>query len=167
MIAKMVEYSSSGSNFQQVFEEAVSLMPSYIVGGIKPVAIDVDLAYSLLSTEGSVYKSFKDSSTLSYNIDNLIDLHLAELAGLPDMQAAKEPKVLNQQLQSGKNLKRNIVSSGPKTKSEENEMAKIKAKIREFNTTIPSIIGDFPNDFDKWKMKIILVILCRILVKNH
>jgi len=141
MLAKMVEYSSSGSNFQQVFEEAVSLMPSYIVGGIKPVAIDIDLAYSLLSTEGSVYKSFKDSSTLSHNIDNLIEAHLAELSGFPDMQSNKEPMVLNQQLQSGKNLKRKIESTGPKIKSQENNMAKIKEKIREFNTTIPSIVA--------------------------
>ena len=141
MLAKMVEYSSSGSNFQQVFEEAVSLMPSYIIGGVKPVAIDVETAYKLLSSEGSVYKSFKDTSTLGYNIDNLIYANLTDLSGLPDMSSSKAPSVLNSQLQSGKNTNRTIASSGPKTKSQASEMAKIKARIREFNTTIPSIVA--------------------------
>ena len=143
MIAKMVEYSSSSSNFQQVFEEAISLMPSYIIGGIKPVAITVDVAYDLLSTKGSVYKSFKDSSTLSYNIDSLIDTYLDKLEGLPDMNSSTEPMVLNKQLSSGKNTKREIVAKSalPTTKSKEAELAKIKAKIREFNTTIPSIVA--------------------------
>jgi len=143
MIAKMVEYSSSSSNFQQVFEEAISLMPSYIIGGIKPVAITVDVAYDLLSTKGSVYKSFKDSSTLSYDIDRLIDTYLDELEGLPDMNSSTEPMVLNRQLTSGKNTKREIVAKSAllTTKSREAEIAKIKAKIREFNTTIPSIVA--------------------------
>lgn len=141
MLAKMVEYSSSGSNFQQVFEEAVSLMPSYIVGGIKPVQITVEMAYKLLSTEGSVYKSFKDNTTLGYNIDTLIQMHLAELESLPDMSSSKEPRVLNSQLDSGKNMKKTIVATGPKNKAQQNEIAKLKAKIREFNTTIPSIVA--------------------------
>ncbi len=142
MLAKMVEYSSGASNFQQVFEEAVSLMPSYIVGGIKPVAIDVETAYGLLSSEGSVYKSFKDSSTLGYQIDDLIEANLELLNGLPDMASGKEPKVLNSQLASGKNTKRKIVGGKTnRTPSEENQIAKIKARIREFNTTIPSIVA--------------------------
>lgn len=142
MLAKMVEYSSSGSNFQQVFEEAVSLMPSYIVGGIKPVPVDVATAYTLLSSEGSVYKSFRDSSTLGYQIDDLIESNLELLAGLPDMASDKEPKVLNNQLSSGKNTNRTIVSNTSKrTPSQENQIAKIKARIREFNTTIPSIVA--------------------------
>lgn len=142
MLAKMVEYSSGSSNFQQVFEEAVSLMPSYIVGGVKPVAIDVETAYSLLSVEGSVYKSFKDSSTLGYQIDDLIDANLALLSELPDMSSGKEPKVLNSQLTSGKNVNRTLGgNSGKRTPSQENQIAKIKSRIREFNTTIPSIVA--------------------------
>ncbi len=38
---------------------------------------------------------------------------------------------------------------------------------KNFNITIPRTIGDFLNDFGGWKMKIILVILYWILVKNH
>ena len=139
MLAKMVEYSSDGSTFQQVFEEAVSLMPSYIIGGIKPVAIDVEVAFSLLSTEGSVRKSFKDSSTLGYNIDELIANNLEALEGLPDMASSKEPSVLNSQLDSGKNVKQQ--RSGNSATASPNDIAKIKAKIREFNTTIPSIVA--------------------------
>jgi hypothetical protein len=141
MLAKMVEYSSNGSNFQQVFEEAVSLMPSYVVGGVKPIAVDLETAYKLLSFEGSVHKSFKDSTTLNYNIDQLIASNLTELAGLPDISSKKEPRVLNSQILSGKNTNRTIISGGPKTKSELSEIAKIKARIREFNTTIPSIVA--------------------------
>jgi hypothetical protein len=142
MLAKMVEYSSGSSNFQQVFEEAVSLMPSYIVGGVKPVVIDVETAYGLLSSEGSVYKSFKDSSTLGYQIDDLIDANLTLLSELPDMSSGKEPKVLNSQLASGKNVNRTLGgNSGKRTPSQENQIAKIKSRIREFNTTIPSIVA--------------------------
>lgn len=142
MLAKMVEYSSTNSNFQQVFEEAVGLMPSYVVGGVKPVAIDIETAYSLLSTQGSVYKSFKDSSTLGYQIDDLIQANLEILNGLPDLSSGKEPKVLNSQVASGKNTNRKITGAPTKrTPSEENQIAKIKARIREFNTTIPSIVA--------------------------
>lgn len=141
MLAKMVEYSSNGSNFQQVFEEAVSLMPGYIVGGIKPVAVDLDKAYSLLSSEGSVYKSFKDTNTLGYNIDNLIYSNLANLATLPDMSSTIAPATLNSQLTSGKNFNRTVAKNGNFTKTQQNDVAKIKMKIREFNTTIPSIVA--------------------------
>lgn len=139
MLAKMVEYSSGSSNFQQVFEEAVSLMPSYIVGGIKPVAIDVSLAFTLLSTEGSIQKSFKDNATLGFNIDNLIAQNLTMLADLPDLTSNKEPATLNSQLTSGKNVTKTI--SGTVTPPKPNDINKIKAKIKEFNITIPRIVA--------------------------
>ena len=142
MLAKMVEYSSGESNFQQVFEEAVSLMPSYIVGGIKPMAVDVEVAFNLLSTQGSVYKSFKDTSTLSYQIDELIQTHLDVLSELPDLSSDLAPKTLNSQLISGKNNTKKII--GNKTTNTglpDNQIAKIKCRIREFNTTIPSIVA--------------------------
>ncbi len=141
MLAKMVEYSSSDSNFQQVFEEAVSLMPSYIVGGIKPVAVDVETAYGLLSSEGSVYKSFKDNSTLGYQIDDLIQKHLSVLSGLPDLASGTAPKTLNSQLTSGKNTNKKVVGNKNAISLPNNQLAKIKSRIREFNTTIPSIVA--------------------------